>query len=61
MSDIDTTTEDTTTEDTPDEITPVEEVIDAEDLLDEEAEAAPPFVSPYDRPGRWYVVHTQSG
>jgi len=36
------------------------DVIDAEDLLDEEAEGPPPE-SPYDRPGRWYVVHTQSG
>ncbi len=35
------------------------EVIDADDLLDEEA--APPVESPYDRAGRWYVVHTQSG
>ena len=32
------------------------DVVDAEDLLDEE-----PTVSPYDRPGRWFVVHTQSG
>ena len=31
--------------------------VDAEDLLDER----PPVESPYDRPGRWYVVHTQSG
>jgi len=36
------------------------DVIDAEDLLEEEAEGPPPE-SPYDRPGRWYVVHTQSG
>ena len=36
-----------------------DEAIDADDLLDEEA--APPVESPYDRPGRWYVVHTQSG
>jgi transcriptional antiterminator NusG len=34
-----------------------DDVIDAEDLLDER----PPVESPYDRPGRWYVVHTQSG
>lgn len=27
----------------------------------EESEAEPPPVSPYDRPGRWFVVHTQSG
>jgi len=31
----------------------------AEAMLDEAA--APPVESPYDRPGRWYVVHTQSG
>jgi transcriptional antiterminator NusG len=39
------------------------EVIDADDLLEEEAEAeaAPGEPSPFDRPGRWYVVHTQSG
>ncbi|MGE3620310.1 MAG: transcription termination/antitermination protein NusG [Acidimicrobiia bacterium] len=36
------------------------EVVDAEDLLDD-AVAPPPPESPYDRPGRWYVVHTQSG
>ncbi len=33
--------------------------IDAEDLLEEAA--APKVDSPYFRPGRWYVVHTQSG
>ncbi len=33
------------------------EVIDAEDLIEEPA----PVESPFDRPGRWYVVHTQSG
>jgi transcriptional antiterminator NusG len=35
------------------------DVVDAETLLEEEAEE--PEISPYDRPGRWYVVHTQSG
>ncbi len=35
------------------------EAIDAEELL--ESEAAEASISPYDRPGRWYVVHTQSG
>ncbi len=36
-----------------------DEVVDAEDLL---VEAATPAIeSPFDRPGRWYVVHTQSG
>jgi len=32
------------------------DVIAAEDLLER-----PPAESPYDRPGRWFVVHTQSG
>ncbi len=36
-----------------------EAAVDAEDLLDEEAKSE--VESPYDRPGRWYVVHTQSG
>jgi len=32
------------------------------DADDEEEQAAPePKVSPYDRPGKWYVLHTQSG
>jgi transcriptional antiterminator NusG len=33
-----------------------ETVLDEDDLYDE-----PKVESPYDRPGRWYVVHTQSG
>ena len=32
-----------------------------EDDLLAEGEDAPPVESPYDRPGKWYVVHTQSG
>jgi transcriptional antiterminator NusG len=36
------------------------EVIDEEQLF-EEAAAPPPVRSPYDRSGRWFVVHTQSG
>lgn len=40
-----------------------DEVIDADELL--EVEAAPPRTrrgsSPYDRPGDWFVLHTQSG
>jgi transcription termination/antitermination protein NusG len=35
------------------------EVVEADDLL--EQEAAPREVSPFDRPGRWFVAHTQSG
>ena len=41
---------------------PAEAALEAqsvEDLLDEAA--APAVESPFDRPGRWYVVHTQSG
>jgi transcriptional antiterminator NusG len=33
------------------------EVIDEDELLEESV----PVESPYDRPGRWFVVHTQSG
>ena len=33
------------------------DVVDAEDLITE----VPRRQSPYDRPGNWYVVHTQSG
>jgi transcriptional antiterminator NusG len=39
---------------------PDDEVVDAEALLTEEA-PRPKRQSPYDRPGSWYVVHTQSG
>ncbi len=36
------------------------DVIDEDELF--EAEAAPaPVESPYDKPGKWYAVHTQSG
>jgi transcription termination/antitermination protein NusG len=36
------------------------EVLTEEELLQEEPET-PPVESPYDRPGKWYVLHTQSG
>ena len=36
------------------------EVLTEDDLL-AEGEDAPPVESPYDRPGKWFVVHTQSG
>jgi transcriptional antiterminator NusG len=39
---------------------PEPEVVDVEDLLDESAPTEA-YISPADRPGRWYVVHTQSG
>jgi transcription termination/antitermination protein NusG len=35
------------------------DVVDAEDLLDEEQVPREP--SPWERPGQWFVVHTQSG
>ena len=35
------------------------DVVDAEDFLEEEAR--PRVQSAYDRPGKWFVVHTQSG
>jgi transcriptional antiterminator NusG len=62
----DATIDDTETEDAVVEAAAPEaaadEVVDLEDLLDEEEEAAaPPVESPYDRSGRWFVVHTQSG
>ena len=41
------------------------EVVDEDALIyekvDEDDSLAPKPVSPYDRPGRWFVVHTQSG
>ncbi len=36
------------------------EVVDVDDLLEAALEPEP-AESPYDRPGKWYVVHTQSG
>jgi transcriptional antiterminator NusG len=39
-------------------------VVTDEELLEEaaaEQDDLPPAVSPYEKPGRWYVVHTQSG
>ncbi len=39
----------------------VYEKIEGDDDDEEDAAAAPKVISPYDRPGRWYVVHTQSG
>jgi transcriptional antiterminator NusG len=38
--------------------TPEGEAVDAEDLI---AESAPVVDNPADRPGKWFVVHTQSG
>ena len=38
-----------------------DEVVLADDLIYEKDEEPVKIVSPYDRPGKWYVVHTQSG
>ncbi|MFN3219660.1 MAG: transcription termination/antitermination protein NusG [Acidimicrobiales bacterium] len=39
-----------------------DEVLDEDALVYEhDEEPAPKPISPYDRPGRWFVVHTQSG
>ena len=38
-----------------------EALITEDDLVYEKEEETPKLVSPYDRPGKWYVVHTQSG
>ena len=43
-----------------DEVPADAEVLTEDDLLTE-GEDAPPVESPYDRPGKWFVVHTQSG
>lgn len=37
------------------------DVVDEDDLLEPPQDEAPVVLSPFDRPGRWYVVHTQSG
>ncbi len=36
-------------------------VVDEDELLEEDAIEVEAYVSPYDRPGRWFVLHTQSG
>ena len=38
-----------------------EALITEDDLVYEKEEKTPKLVSPYDRPVKWYVVHTQSG
>ncbi len=38
-----------------------DEVLDEDDLFAEDIEPEPKRESAYDRPGNWYVVHTQSG
>ena len=51
----DVAAEDTATEDEGDHL------IDADELVYEKAEEEAETISPYDMPGKWYVVHTQSG
>ena len=36
-------------------------VVDEDELLEEDYVEVEAYVSPYDRPGRWFVLHTQSG
>jgi len=38
-----------------------DEVVDEDELLAEDDEEEEIILSPYDRPGRWFVLHTQSG
>ncbi|HKY15011.1 MAG TPA: transcription termination/antitermination NusG family protein, partial [Microthrixaceae bacterium] len=52
------TAEVTETDEAPAEATDAD-VLDEDDLLEEDA--APKVESPYDRPGKWFVLHTQSG
>ena len=66
-------TDDTTTDAPADDVdsldaeaaAPADDTVEPADALDvldeEELYEAPRVESPYDRPGRWYVVHTQSG
>lgn len=74
MSDV---IEETPADDNPANEAPADAVVEADtqvieedaliyeklDEVDEDGEIilAPKVISPYDRPGRWYVVHTQSG
>ena len=74
MSDV---IEETPADDNPANEAPADAVVEADtqvidedaliyeklDEVDEDGEiiVAPKVISPYDRPGRWYVVHTQSG
>ncbi len=65
MTDIDTTDADNTAllDDSPapggPDVDDETEVVGEDELLEEAAAAVAD--SPFDRPGRWYVVHTQSG
>jgi transcriptional antiterminator NusG len=54
-----TDTSETLTETADEATTDAFDVVDADEFLEEEAR--PKAQSAYDRPGRWFVVHTQSG
>jgi len=57
-------TTDSTDSEAIDDIEPVaadEAVLAEDELLESDEPAPPPVQSPYDRAGRWFVVHTQSG
>ena len=53
------TTDEEATETVDDSVADEFEVVDADEFL--EQESRPQVQSAYDRPGRWFVVHTQSG
>jgi transcription termination/antitermination protein NusG len=38
-----------------------EEILEVDLEIEDEEPQAPRVISPYDQPGRWYVVHTYSG
>jgi transcriptional antiterminator NusG len=45
-------------------VVPAEDLLvlgDADDEEEDEDEAPPPVESPYDRPGRWFVIHSYAG
>ncbi|MEM9203532.1 MAG: transcription termination/antitermination protein NusG [Actinomycetota bacterium] len=48
------------TADAEPETAPVDDVIDEDELLAEDDDDDR-YLSPYDRPGKWFVLHTQSG
>jgi transcriptional antiterminator NusG len=39
----------------------VDILLNEDELLEEDYVEEEPYISPYDRPGRWFVLHTQSG
>ncbi len=64
-SDIDEAGDQAESDDTASDDTASDEAASADDASSDEAEEEAPARrrrdSPYDRPGRWYVIHTQSG